>query len=101
LLAMNPIILHDSAETHYGPHCQESPPLAMGDTGISALCTRYESVRVQSLRQNERTTARDTLQHRRGDYSCCRAVTAGQQEKCTTPSANLTEGGTHAEGRLY
>jgi len=38
----------------------------------------------------------------RGDYSCCRGVTVGHQQKwtrwwCTTPSTNLAEGGTHGE----
>jgi len=32
----------------------------MGDTGTTAILTRYESMRLWSFRQNERTTARDT-----------------------------------------
>jgi hypothetical protein len=62
--------------------------------------TRYESVQLWPLRQNERTTARDKLQHKRGDYWCCRAVTAGRPQKwtrwwCTRPTTHLAEGGTY------
>jgi hypothetical protein len=39
--------------------------LAMEDTGTSAVLTRYESVWLWPLRQNERTTAGDMLQHGR------------------------------------
>jgi hypothetical protein len=48
----------------------------------------------------------DMLQRKR-DYSCCRVVTAGHQQKwtrwlCTMPSTNLAEGGTHGgRGQLY
>jgi hypothetical protein len=41
-------------------------PWRMMDTGTSAVLTRYESLRVWSLHQNERTTTRDTLQQREG-----------------------------------
>jgi hypothetical protein len=47
----------------------------MGDTGTSAVLTRYEYMPLWPLRQNERSTVRDTLQHKRGDNSCCRAIT--------------------------
>ena len=53
----------------------------MGDTGTTAILTRYEYMWLRSFRQNERTTARVTLQYKRGDCSCCRAVTAGHQHR--------------------
>jgi hypothetical protein len=34
-----------------------------------------------SLLKNERTTARAMFKHKRGDYLCCRVVTAGLQLK--------------------
>ena len=34
-------------------------PLTMGDSGTSTVLTRYETMPLQSLRQSERTTARD------------------------------------------
>ena len=37
-------------------------PLAMGDSGTSTVLTRYESIRLRSVRQRERTTARDPVQ---------------------------------------
>jgi hypothetical protein len=57
-------------------------PLVMGDTRTSTIyiLTWYESMWLWSLHQNEGTAARDTLQHKRGDYSCCRVVTAGPQQ---------------------
>jgi hypothetical protein len=45
-------------------YCQGSPSLqAMGGTGTSAILIRFESMRLWSLCQNERTTARETLEH--------------------------------------
>jgi hypothetical protein len=82
-------------------HWKGSPsPLAMGDTRISAIISRYQSVRLWSLRQIGRTTARDKLRYKRGYYASCRAVTAGHQQKwtrrwCTKPSTNLAQCGTH------
>ena len=40
-------------------------PLEMGDRGTSTVLTRYESMRLRSLHQSERTTARDHVQHKR------------------------------------
>ena len=37
----------------------------MGDSGTSRVLIRYESMRLRSLRQSERTTARDQVQHKR------------------------------------
>ena len=39
--------------------------LVMGDSGTSTVLTRYESIRLQSLRQSERTIAKDPVQHKR------------------------------------
>ena len=52
-------------ESHRG--CCHGPlaPLAMGDSGTSTLLTRFESMRLRSLRQSERTTARDPVQYQR------------------------------------
>jgi hypothetical protein len=102
---MNLIILHDSATAHTADTGKDllHSLLAIGDTGTSTILTRYVSVRVSCLRQNERTTAWDTLQHKREDYSCCKVVTCGHQQKgthslCKMPSTNLAEGGTHWGG---
>ena len=40
----------------------------MGDPGKSAVLTRYEFMRLRSLRKNEITTARDPVQHKRCTY---------------------------------
>ena len=41
-------------------YCHEPlAPLEMGHSGISTVLTQYESMRLRSLRQSERTTARD------------------------------------------
>ena len=64
MMMMMMMILHDNARSHtnccHGPHA----PLAMGGSGISTLVTRYESMRLQSLCHNERTTARDRCETR-------------------------------------
>ena len=39
--------------------------LEMRDPGTSTVLTRYESMRLRSLRQSERTTARDPVQQKR------------------------------------
>ena len=36
----------------------------MGDSGTSTVLTRYESMQLRSLRQTEKTTARDPVEHR-------------------------------------
>ena len=43
-------------------------PLAMGDSRTSTVLTRYEPKRLQSLRQNERTTAKGPVQYKRWIY---------------------------------
>ena len=43
-------------------------PLAMEDSGTSTLLSLHESIRLRSLRQSERTTARDTVQHKIWTY---------------------------------
>ena len=65
-------------------------PLAMGDSGTSTVLTRCESIRLRSLRQNERTTARGPVLHKRWTYPCYRAVNMEHQQRwtrwwCTTP----------------
>ena len=62
-------------EPHYSSfQCKEShrccchghlAPLTMGDSVTSILFTRYESMRLRSLRQIERTTVRNPIQHKR------------------------------------
>ena len=53
--------------------------MAMGDSGTSTLLTRYESMRLRSLGQSERTTARNAIQHERWTYPCYRAVSKEHQ----------------------
>ena len=52
-------------------HCLLAP-LAMGDSGICTILTRYESMRLRSLCQSERTTPKDLVQHQRWTYPCYR-----------------------------
>ena len=57
--------------------------LVMGDSGTATVLTRYESMRLRSLLQIERTTARDPVQHKRWTYLCYRAAnTVHQQRGC-------------------
>ena len=63
----------------HGPLTQ----LATGHSGTSTLRTRYKSLRLRFLRQSERTTARDSVQHKRWTYPCYRAVNTEHQQKCT------------------
>ena len=67
-------------------------PLAMGNSGTSTVLTRYESMRLPSLCQSERTSARDQVQHKRRTYPCYRAVNTEHKERwCTTPSIHLAK----------
>ena len=67
---------------HSSGQCKEShccyhgslAPLALGDSGTSNVLTRYESMWLRSVRQSERTTARDPVQHKRWTHPCYRAV---------------------------
>ena len=47
--------------------CCQGPlvPLTMGDSGTSTVLAQYESMEFLSLRQNEKTTVRDPVQHKR------------------------------------
>ncbi|PSN31768.1 hypothetical protein C0J52_24673 [Blattella germanica] len=68
----------------------------MGDSGTSTVLTRHESLRLRSLQQSERTTAREPVQHQRSNYPCRRAVNAEYQQKgtcrwCKTPSKHLAK----------
>ena len=49
-------------------------PMTMGDSGTSTVLTRYKPLPFRSLRQSERNTARDLIQHRIWTYPCYRAV---------------------------
>ena len=56
-----------------------------------------ESIRLRSLCQSERTTAKNPVQHKRWTYPCYRAVSMEQQQRwrrwwCTTASKHLTKG---------
>ena len=79
-----------NTETHHSLwQCKKSHrcchgPLAvltMGDSGTSTVLTRYESMRLRSLHQSERTTARDPVQHKRWTYPCYRVVQYGTSAK--------------------
>ena len=71
-------------ESHHSSwQCQEShrccchgslEPLAMGDSGTFTVLIRYESMRLRSLRQSKRTTARGPVQHKRWTYPCYKAA---------------------------
>ena len=70
------------AESHHSSwQCKEShrccchgplAPLAIEDFGTSTVLTRYESMRLRSFRQGERTIAREPVQHKRWTYPCYR-----------------------------
>ena len=79
-------------EPHNFPwQCKESQscchgPLAllqMEDSGISTVLTRYESMRLRSICQIERTTARDQVQQKRWIYTCYNAVNLAPQQSWT------------------
>ena len=55
---VTPLLLH-------GPLMQ----LALEYSGTSAVLIRYESMRLRSPRQSERTTERDSVQHKRWNFS--------------------------------
>ena len=70
--------------------------LAMGDSGTATVLTGYESMRLRSLRESERITARDPIQHKRWTYPCYRSVNTEHQQRwkrwwCTTPSKPLAK----------
>ena len=58
-------------------------PLAMGVSGTFTILTRYESMRLPSLRQSERTSASDPVQHKRWTYPCYRVVSTEHQQRWT------------------
>ena len=51
-------------ESHSGCCHEPLAPLAMGDSGTSTILTWYEAIQLWSLRQSERTTARDPVNTR-------------------------------------
>ena len=56
-------------------------PLAMKSCGTSTVKTRYKSMRLRSLSQSERTTARDPVQHQRWTYPCYGAINTEHQQR--------------------
>ena len=90
LVVHNPNILQDNARSH----------TAAAATDLLRRCkgrlTRYESMRLRSLRQSERTTVRDPVQHKRWTYPCYRAVNTEHQQRwtrwwCMTLSKHLAK----------
>jgi hypothetical protein len=80
-----------------------SPCTVMKEDGVRCQQASSLSLECQTQMITE-CIARDTSQHRRGDYSCCRAVTTGHQRKLMcwwhmTLSTNLSQGGKHGRGR--
>ena len=85
------------------------PPIASGTRSLTAavwllellwrmmrFCTT-KSMWLRSLRQSERTTVRDPVQHKRWTYPCYRTVNMEHQQRwtcwwCTTPSKHLAKG---------
>ena len=71
-------------------------PLAMGDSGTSTIITRYESMRLWSLRQSERTSAKETFCTRnelvRAIGRSIRNINKDGRWFCTTPSKYLVNG---------
>jgi hypothetical protein len=104
LLAPNAIILHDNARFHTSDAVTGLLRRWRWEIMEHPLYSPDESARLWSLRKIERTTAMDTLQHKRDDYSYCRAVSAGHQQKwtrwwCRTSSTNLVENCIHGGGQ--
>ena len=83
-------------ESHHRCHGPLAP-LEMENSGTSTVLTRYEFMRLSSLHQSERATARDPVQHKRWTYPCYRAVNTEHQQRWTrwwfmTPSKHLEKG---------
>ena len=64
-IVQNPIILHDNAMSHTAAAHRHLALLAVGDSVTSTVLAQKESMRLQSLRQIERTTAKDPVHHKR------------------------------------
>ena len=87
---------HSSWQCKESLHCCHGSlaSLSMGDSGTSTVLTRYESMRLRSLRQSERTTV---VQHKRWTYLCYNAVNMEHQQRwmhwwCTMPYKHLAKG---------
>ena len=99
---------HSSWQCMESHHCcchRPFAPLAMGDSRTSTVLTRYESMRLRSFRQSERTTLKDPVQHKRWTYLRFRAVNTEHQQRwtcwwCTKPSKHLKKGDKYGR-RLY
>ena len=88
LVVQNPISLNDNVRSHTSA--------TMGGSVTSSVHTRYGSIRLRSLRQSERTTARDRVQHKGWTFPCYRAVNKEYEQRwarwwCTTPSKHLVK----------
>ena len=89
-------------------HCCCHGPLvllAMEDFGTSTVLTRYENMRLQSLRQSERTTVREPVQCKRWTNSRYRAVKTERQQIsalwwCTRPFKHLAKAGNNGAAIL-
>ena len=83
---------HSSWQCKKSHPCCHGPlaPLTMGDSGTSTLLTRYEYMRLRSLRQSEKTTEGNRY-NTRYELVCYRAVNMEYQQRwtrwwCTMPS---------------
>ena len=86
-----------------------TPCIVMKNDGVLHQVSTFspESMRLWSLCQSERTTARDLVQHKRLTYPCSWALNTEHQQRwtrwwCTTPSKHLqkmiNKGGDYIEG---
>ena len=57
--------------------------LAIGDSGTPTVLAQYEFLRLRFLRQSERTTTRDPIQHNILFYPCYRMVNKEHQQRWT------------------
>ena len=96
---------HSSWQCKESHCCCHEPlaPLAMGDSGTSTVLTRYESMRLRSHRQNEGTTARNPVKHKRWTYPCYMTINTEHQQRwmcwwCMMSSKHLTKGDKCIEG---
>ena len=73
LMVQNPIILHGNARIHTAAAITDllRPVNGRFWNIHRTVLTRYESMILRSLRQSERTIARDPAQHNKWTYPCC------------------------------
>ena len=73
--------LHSSWQCKESHFCCCRGPLALlalVESGTFTVLIQYESMLLLSLRQSERTTVRDPVQHKRWTYPCYKAVNTEQ-----------------------